>query len=138
MFTPGHKLSKGRPKGVPNKRTQYAQEILEKAGFCPITAMMDTYHISMTIFKEELEKLSTGRTSPLECEAAKYLKTAADMASDLASYSYPRLKSVEQTRSSPFEGMSNQEKLEAMKQMVTLLEAQVAKSLEQSDGSSPL
>lgn len=123
-FLPGHTKIGGRVKGVPNKRTQEARSILEANNFCPLTAMMDIHKIAMTKFVEEVDKEDSGRISPMESNAATYLKIAADKAADLAAYAFPKLKSIEQTKANPLEGMTIQEKLEAARQFVKLLEEQ--------------
>ena len=115
---------KGRPPGVRNKRTLEFAAVLEAAGFCPATALMDCYKTAMQKFIQECEKEDTGKTSPMESSAAKYLKIAADNASDLASYSYPKLKSLEVKKDNPTDGMSPEQKLEAARLMVQVLERQ--------------
>jgi hypothetical protein len=124
-FVVGNKLSTGRPKGSLNKRTIEAKDLLEKAGFCPITALIDGHRIAMECFKNELERIESGRISPMECDAVKYLKIAMDAAADCAGYVYPKLKSVEQTQSNVIPEMTAAEKLEQMRQAVKFLELQV-------------
>jgi hypothetical protein len=124
-FQVGHKKFAGRPMGAKNKRTKEFLEILEASGFCPATALMDIYKISMARFAEECAKEDSGRISPMESNAVKYLKIAGDHAAELASYSYTRLKAIEHQRVSVTEGMSAQEKLEASRMMVKMLEEEV-------------
>lgn len=124
-FQPGHKLSHGRIQGSRNRRTKEFLDILEASGFCPATALMDIYKIAMTRFTEECAKEDAGRISPMESNAVKYLKIAGDHAAELASYSYTRLKAIEHQRISLTEGMSTQEKLDASRTMVKMLEEEV-------------
>jgi hypothetical protein len=113
---------RGRPLGSRNKRTVEFLELLEAKDFCPASALMDVYKIAMEKFISEVEKEDSGRISPMESNAAKYLKIAADNASDLATYAYPKLKSIEQKRVNATEGMTIEQKLEAARLMVQLLE----------------
>lgn len=129
----GHPRYGGRAKGTPNKRTGLALEIISKAGFCPLTALMDGYKIALASFTEEVQKVESGKLSPMESQAATFLRIAIDCASQLAQYVHPKLKSVEQIRPNQFDGMTPQEKLTMMKQMVTLLETQVAKTPQSND-----
>ncbi len=118
----------GRAKGTPNRRSGAAAGIIAAAGFCPITALIDGHKLALTNFVDQLEKLESGKLSPMESEASKYLKQAIDCASQLAGYVYPKLKSIEQVKPNQFDGMTPHEKLEMMKEMVKLLEVEVAKS----------
>jgi hypothetical protein len=136
-FTPGHKLSKGRPKGTVNKRTMEFRSVLEANNFCPVTAMIECYQEAKRLFDNygtiyeaicEARLIENDKNgsypTPLVDEGHKYLKIAGDMAKDIASYTYPKLKSIEQSKPDPLEGMTTQQRLEAMKQAVKLLEAQ--------------
>lgn len=127
-FKPGNKLAKGRPAGSLNKRTLEFRALLDSAGFCPATAMMDTYRTALARFTEEIAKEDSGRISPMESSAAKYLKIASDNAADLASYCYPKLKAIEQQKPDPLADMTPEQKLEAMKEAVKVLQAQVKAS----------
>lgn len=116
----------GRPPGARNKRTVEFMRVLEDSGFCPATALVDVYKISMARFTEEVEREDKGLVSPMESNAAKYLKIAADQASDLASYAYPKLKSIERVKdANPLDGMADAQKLEMMRAALTLFESQV-------------
>lgn len=120
-FKPG---SPGRPKGALSKRTLEARQIAEAAGFCPITALMNIHKIAMARFVEELDLVDSNRRSPMESEAAKYLKIAADTASDAAGYLFPKLKAIEQVKDNPLEQLNAAQKLEAFKQAIPILEQQ--------------
>jgi hypothetical protein len=125
VFQPGHKLSPGRALGSRNKRTVEFLEVLEASGFCPATALMDCYRVAMEKFTQEVAKEDSGRISPMESSAAKYLKIAADNAASLASYAYPRLKAIEQIKSNPTDGMTPEQKLKAAEMMVLILKKEV-------------
>lgn len=75
--------------------------------------------------RADKEGTSLEFASPTEDNAHKYLKIAADIAKEIASYSFPKLKSIERPKNSPLDGMTPQEKLQAMKQAVLMLEMQV-------------
>jgi hypothetical protein len=77
----------GRPKGARNKRTMEFMEVLEKHSFCPATSLIECYE----------EAIQNYRSNTHDPELAhRYLKIAADIAKDLTSYAYPKLKSIEQ------------------------------------------
>lgn len=119
-FVKGNKLSNGRPKGVPNKRTVAFFETIQEAGFDPAKAMLDVYEDA----KKSLDYCNRE-------ERPIYLKLAFDAAKEIASYCYPKLKSIEHSKPNPLDGMTPEQKLEAMRQAVLLLEGEVKK-----DGSS--
>jgi hypothetical protein len=114
----------GKPKGTIHKRTLEFRAVLEAAGFCPATALLETYKIALAQFADDLEKLESGRISPMESSAAQYLKIACDVSKELASYSYPKLKAIEQQKPDPLIDMTPVQKLEAMRQAVKMLEAE--------------
>lgn len=133
-FQKGMTKTGGRQAGTPNRRSPNALEILAEQGFCPLTVLMDGCKIALENFTDQLQKLETGRISPMESEASKYLRIALDCAAKLADYAHPRLKSVEVIKPNQFDGMTLREKLEAMKGMVALLEIEVAKQPKPLDG----
>lgn len=116
---------KGRPPGFPNKRTVQFMQTLEAAGFNPAQALIDLHKVAMARMVEEMEKEDTGRISPMESKVPQYMKIACDSARELASYAYPKLKAIEQTKTNAAQGMSSSEKLQAVKAMVQILEQEV-------------
>lgn len=124
-FEIGNKLSRGRPPGSIGKRTKEFVEVLEARNFNVPTAMLDLYGISIKRFAEEIEKEDSGRVSPMESNAAKYLKMCADLLIAMSGYAYPKLKAIEQSKPDPLEGMSPEQKLEAMRHAVSVLELEV-------------
>lgn len=136
-FQPGNKLAKGRPKGSRSKRTLAFIEVLEDHGFCPVTAMIECYREAKKTYDNygtiydaisrarSINNSNTGDYSaPLTDEAHKYLKIAGDMAKDIASYTYPKLKSIEQSKPSPLEGLTQTDQIKFLKQALNLLEQQ--------------
>lgn len=137
-FEHGNKVSKGRPKGSVNKRTQDFRAVLEAHDFCPVSAMIECYREAKKTYDNygliydaitdarEKDQDSTGTYhAPLEDHAHKYLKIAGDMAKDISSYTYPKLKAIEQKKSGPLDGMDPEQRLEAMKCAVAIAEAQI-------------
>lgn len=124
-FHVGRKKTGGKKPGTMNSVTTEFRAVLEKAGFCPATAMIDMYRIALEKFVDESKKVEANALSPMESQAAKYLKIASDNASDLASYAYPKMKALEQVKPGPLEGMTPEQKLEAMKNAVQMLELQI-------------
>ncbi len=99
--------------------------VLEAAGFDPAQALIDLHKIAMARMTEEMDKEDTGRISPMESKVPQYMKIACDSAKDLASYAYPKLKAIEQTKVNPTQGMTSLQKLEAAKAMVQILQQEV-------------
>lgn len=116
---------KGRPPGYANKRTVEFMQTLEAAGFNPAQALIDLHKIAMTRMAEEMEKEDSGKISPMESKVPQFMKIATDAAKELASYAYPKLKAIEQTKTNPTQGMTVTEKLQAAKAMVQILEQEV-------------
>ncbi len=121
-FKPG---APGRPKGSPNKRSLEVKQILAEAGHNPIERLMYLSRVAEARFEAETEAVNTGRFSPMECNAHAYLKMAIDANKELASFITPKLKAIEQITTNPTADMSPEQRLDAMKQAVKFLEAQV-------------
>ena len=115
LFQPGQSGNPtGRTPGTLNKRTLEFKQTLEKHNFNPAEALLELY-----------AKAQEGMEYGNREERPIYLKIAADLVKEIAAYSYPRLKAVEVKRENQLEGMTPEQKLEAMKQAVALLESQV-------------
>lgn len=95
-FTPGHKRSKGRPKGSTSLRTLGLLDSLDKHKFDPITAMIYIHNEALKNYENYKERFQANRISPMEDNSHKFLKIAADMAREFAGYAYPKLKAIEQ------------------------------------------
>lgn len=106
--------SGGRQKGTLNKRTLEFASVLKEHNFCPASAMIDVYNRAIEAFELADTK-----------EAPAYLSTASSMASGLASYAYPKLKSIDYSKSHDLAGMTAEQRLEAMRHAVRMLELQV-------------
>ncbi len=124
-FEVGHKKLGGKKVGTLNSRSKEFMAVLEQRNFCPASAMMDIFKISMERFVQETQKEDSGQISPMESNAAKYLKIAAEEANNLASYAYPKMKAIERTPLSPLDGMTPEQKLEAAKTAVKMLELKI-------------
>lgn len=103
-FEKGHSLSKGRPKGTKNKRTVEFEEVLKRHNFCPASALIECYRKAMADYEYYAELLRNNRISPMEDNSHKNLRIAADLAKELSSFSYPKLKSIEQSKPSVLDG----------------------------------
>lgn len=99
-------------------------QTLEAAGFNPAQALIDLHKIAMTRMTEEMEKEDAGTISPMESKVPQFMKIACDAAKELANYAYPKLKAIEQQRVNPTQDMTADQKLEAAKMMVHVLEQQ--------------
>ena len=137
-FEVGHKKLGGKQVGTLNKRTAEAIAILEKNNFCPISALIECYQEARKIYdnygviydaicdaREEQARQKGYTNVPPEDKADKYLRIAADTAKDLASYAFPKLKAVEQHKTNPTEGMSLEQKRDAARIMLQVLEEQI-------------
>lgn len=126
---------RGRPPGSHNKRTIEFMRVLEAEGFDPAKALIECYREAKKTYDNYgliYDAIADARTlkndsdgsfaAPAEDNAHKYLKIAADIAKDLASYAYPKLKAIEQQRVNPTQDMTLEQKLEAAKIMVRILE----------------
>lgn len=108
------KFGSGRPKGATNKSTREFAQYLREHGF----NLPATY---MAMFEKALQGYeSAGRE-----EAPQYLAIATKLLDSMASFSVPKLKSIEVTQGSPLEGMTTEEKLEATKKAQVMLEEQL-------------
>lgn len=119
----------GKPKGAIGKRSRGAFAILEAHGFCPITAMIEVYRESRKVYDNYAviyDAICDARIikndqngsypTPPEDKAHTYLKIAGDMARDIASYTYPRLKSIEHGPRD-FDDLTLEEQLEVADQL---------------------
>jgi hypothetical protein len=124
-FEKGHALSQGRPKGSINKRSLEFQQVLAEKNFNVAEALVWCYQEAKEKYDFYHQGVETGRFSPMEDNAPKYLKIASDMAKEMASYSFPKLKAVEHQKTDPLAGMSPEQKLEAMRHAVHKLELEL-------------
>ena len=96
----------GRRAGTPNKRTSDLYSVLEKHDFCPASALIEIYTEAKKVYQSygviyeaivQAKSQEQGYPAIVEDKADKYLKIACDAAKELATYCYPKRKSVEQT-----------------------------------------
>jgi hypothetical protein len=107
----------GRQVGTPNKRTVAFYERIKDLGF-------DAAEEMVKIHSEAIRSLDFCNRE----ERLMYLGIALKAAAEIAQYCYPKQKAVEVKRENHLEGMSPQEKLEAMKAAVKLLENEMEPS----------
>jgi hypothetical protein len=131
--TTGKKFG-GRVKGTLNQRSMDFMQTLAANNFDPAKAQIECYREAWKVYEGYAEiyqaiwdkRLSQNEKSPPpEDKADKYLRIAFDAAKDLSGYAYPKLKSIERSPESPLANMSPEQKLEAMKQAVAVLELQI-------------
>lgn len=115
----------GRPPGAPNKSTARADLTCQVRGYDSIESMINAAEISLRKFIEHSEKEEKGTYSPMESKAADYLKLYVKIATDMASFIHPKRKAIEYSQKEATEGMTPEQKLEAMKQAVLMLELQI-------------
>lgn len=96
----------GKPKGATSKIASKFKDTMDKHGFDIAQEMLDLYNEALADHKTEL---------------------CAKILSEMAQYVYPKLKAIEHTNQDHLKDMSPEQKLEALKQAVTLLESQVKK-----------
>ena len=102
-------------------RNSFWQTINEK-GFNPAQELINNYKIAMESFIHEQEQMANHTLSPMEGKAHVYLKMAQDAASQLASYAYPKLKSMELSQSNQLNDMTKEQKIEMLKSALEQLE----------------
>jgi hypothetical protein len=127
-FQPGNKLSTGRPAGSKNKRTLELEALADKHECNPFEVLLlfakgdweALGYDSSVIVKEKAD--GSGSTF-MEYTISPELR--AKCAEKACEYLFPKRKSVEHVQNNMLEGMTPQEKLEAMKQAVRMLEGQL-------------
>ncbi len=93
-------------------RSQRFTALIEEKGF-------NAAEEFVWIYKEAQERYLKGGQN------LKALSIALDAASEIASYCFPKLKSIEHTKVNALSGMSAQEKLQALKDAQTILELEI-------------
>lgn len=133
-FEPGHKLAKGRPSGSLNRRSQAFFQAVEEEQFDAAREMIDVCLTAKSMYKnyaliyEALEqaRIEKGEISfPTEDRAHEYLKIALTAAKDIASYCYPKPRFPDQKNNQYLEGMTPEQKLDALKQAQNVLELEI-------------
>lgn len=121
-FQPGHKLSPGRAKGSISKRTLEFQEVLAKKNFNVAETLIWCFDQAKEQYLDYVQRFQDGRISPMEDNAPKYLKIASDMAKDIASYTFPKLKAIEQSKNNPWDNFTDAQKIEMAKKYIENME----------------
>ncbi len=125
LFQPGNP---GRPKGAISKRTRILEDKLKEFDCDPFDVLLmfakgdwEALGYDSSVYVKEGDGGSTtiGYTIPPE------LRMSA--AKELCQYLYPKQKSVEHITRNVLEGMSPEQKLEAMKQAVKMMEGEIGK-----------
>ena len=133
-FEPGHKKVGGAKVGSIQQRSKTFREVMEKHNFCAATALIEIYLEAKKTYDNYAviyEAISDARDKqgldarPVEDKQDKYLKIAGDMAKELASYAYPKLKAIEHKKENPTDGMTPEQKLEFLKVMENKLKLEV-------------
>jgi len=101
---------------------------MEEAGHCPTQKLIYLARVAEARFEAEIELTDSGRYSPMESNAHAYLKMAIDANKELCSFVNPKLKSIEQTKTDHLSDMSPEQKLEAAKQAVRMMELEVKRN----------
>jgi hypothetical protein len=96
----------GRPKGVPNKISTKFAETMRKHGF--------------NVAEELLDRYNDARQNQDHLLATRILI-------EMAQYVYPKLKSIDMQTNPALEGMTTQQKLEAFREAVKMLEIEAKK-----------
>lgn len=110
-FEKGNQIATGRPRGSLNQRSLDYAETLAKHNFSPAAALLDVFKRAMS----DYESADPDKKAP-------FLNIAMSAADKMQPYVYPKLSSIEIKKSNPFEGMNPKDQLEAMKQIVSVLE----------------
>lgn len=126
--------TRGRPKGALAYRSYEFLRALHDNDFDAASELITIYreakktYDNYAVIYEALEDARTEQGQnpiPTEDKADKYLKIALDAVKEIASYTYPKLKSIEHQAPSPLDGMTNQQKLDAMREAMKVLEKNI-------------
>lgn len=123
-FQKGHKHSSGRPKGSINKRSQEFADKLEAKGFDLAEALLELHR----------EGMKTYRQGAFEHQM-EGLKVANSAVKEIATYLLPKFQSISVSKDDTLENMTPQQKLEAMREAVKLMEAEQEKEVKKIDHS---
>lgn len=128
-FTKGNKLAvgKGRPVGSVNKRTLEVEQLCEKHDCNPLEILLmfakgdwEGLGYDASVYISESDD---GTSTKLGYVISPELRVQA--AKEACQYLMPKKKSIEQVKPNMLDGMTPQEKLEAMKQAVRMLEGEL-------------
>lgn len=124
-FKSGREKTGGRPAGGRNKRTEEFYFAMEKAKFNVPQAYLWAYKQAKRDYMEYGDRFDQNRISPMEDNRPKLLSIMVGILKDIASYIYPKVKAIEIVNVNLLEGMTPEQRLEAMKTAVTKLELDI-------------
>lgn len=129
-FKPGQSGNPaGKPKGAISKRKRSVLDTVERLGIDPFEVLLLFAKGDWRALGYESEKFIVSQN-----DHGVYEKFTIDpsvrakCAAEAIQYIVPKLKSVEHTRPNALEGMTPEQRLEAMKQAVAMLEGQIKKN----------
>lgn len=127
-FQKGHKHATGRPPGAPNRRGMMLEETAQRIGCDPFEVLLLFSKGDWKALGYDSEKLVTmGKDGEFSEEYVIKPGERIQAAKEAAQYLYSKKKSIEHITQNTLEGMTPEQKLEAMKQAVRMLEGQIEK-----------
>jgi hypothetical protein len=119
-FKPGNKMSPGRPKDTLSKRSLKFADAIMESGVDLVAELIGALNNAKEMYaKTNDPALKATFNAQITNNAEKMLP-----------YMYPKLSSIEVKPNDPLQGMTPEQRLEAMKQAVLMLEREVANSSE--------
>lgn len=127
-FLPGNL---GKPKGAISQRARDFRTVLERNDFIPAEALLEIYHDArftyksyVTIFEAIVRAAENkqGFSAPTADNTPVYMRMALDAAIQMCKFSYPSLKAIELTDTNSLDGLTNEQKIEALKGALKFLE----------------
>ena len=97
--------------GTRNKRTAEFMAVLDNANFCPATELMACYREARAAYGGAEKE-----------QAPMYLGIATEIVKILSSYAYSKPKSLDANKSPILDGLTDQQKLIALKNLIIVLE----------------
>lgn len=126
-FEKGNKIATGRPKGGIGERKRRIEELAKEIGVDPIEILLRVAKADWKGLGYKTETI-TKYNGDVEWEEDRITLTDRIQASkEAAQYMYAKLKTIEviKENANAFDGMTLEEKLQAMKHAVVVLEKQV-------------
>lgn len=143
-FQKGRIKTGGQIKGQKKSQTLHFREVLIKHNFCAASALIECYKDARkvydnygTIYDAICEARERSGKYPTDDKAHLYLKIASDIAKDLASYSYPKLKQIEFQESSQWKDMAALQRLEFAMNLVEDIRSEIQNAARPTDSTSP-
>lgn len=108
----------GRPRGSVNRVSEAFADKIKAKGFDLVEAFLELHREGMKTYREGHDDH--------KMEGAKIALAAVK---EMASYMLPKLQSISISKEDPLEGMTPQQKLEAMREAIKLMEAEQEKEV---------